>query len=351
MNWGKKAINFRLISFFILITILGTHTIIQSQEKAQSAVDLIKKSIDEEGTEAAIEEFKLLLKDREHYSFEEREFLSLGNEYLMDKKPLMAEVVFTMTLEAFPDSISALRMLAHSYYILGDEERSLKTAKKMMSVRSKVELADFMDKNRDSLAKSAEEVIKKSLEATGGREAWEAVSTMVVVFSVQSTAGEQYQIERMYKRPFFYRQGLRGDADFTATDGTTCWRVNSGQWAEIPNFNLSQVSMDNCLLNYEAVGIYYEFMGLDYFNGSPVYHLKRTFRDGFVEDLYFSALSYLLTEIRSDYVQSQPFMKSFRSLWNYREVNGVKIPFVFIRNMGSLEPPHGGGSYQRFFGR
>jgi hypothetical protein len=35
-------------------------------------------------------------------------------------------------------------------------------------------------------------------------------------------------------------------------------------------------------------------------------------------------------------------MKSFKSLWNYREVNGVKIPFVFMRNMGSLEPPHGG---------
>jgi len=41
-------------------------------------------------------------------------------------------------------------------------------------------------------------------------------------------------------------------------------------------------------------------------------------------------------------VQHAPFMKSFMSLWNYREVEGVKIPFVFIRNMGSLEPPHGG---------
>jgi len=35
-------------------------------------------------------------------------------------------------------------------------------------------------------------------------------------------------------------------------------------------------------------------------------------------------------------------MKSFMSLWNYRDVNGVKMPFVFMRNMGSLEPPHGG---------
>ena len=27
---------------------------------------------------------------------------------------------------------------------------------------------------------------------------------------------------------------------------------------------------------------------------------------------------------------------------NYREVDRVKLPFVFMRNMGSLEPPHGG---------
>ena len=82
-------------------------------------------------------------------------------------------------------------------------------------------------------------------------------------------------------------------------------------------------------------------MGFDYFNGSPVYHLRRTFRDRCVEDLYFSARTNLLTEIRSDYVQSMPFMKSFQSLWNYRDVDGVKIPFVFMRNMGPLEPPHG----------
>jgi len=49
-----------------------------------------------------------------------------------------------------------------------------------------------------------------------------------------------------------------------------------------------------------------------------------------------------LTEIRSDYIQSWPFMKSFLTQWNYKEVEGIKIPFVFIRNVGSLEPPHGG---------
>ena len=342
MQWRKLAFFFGLIFYLFLNLIFGIQPYDQNKEQGRSAVELIKKTFDEQGPEAAREKFKQLLADRDIYVFEEKEFLSLGNEYLEAKKPLEAEVIFAMAVEIFPDSISALRLLAHSYYISGAEEKSLEAAEKMMSVRGKIELADFMNKNRDSLAETAEEVINRCLEATGGREAWEAVNTMVVVFSVQSTSGEQYQIERMYKRPFLYRQGLQGESDFTATDGTTCWRVNRGQWTEIPNLNISQASMDNWLLNYEAVGISYAFIGLDYFNGSPVYHLKRIFQDSFVEDLYFSALSNLLTEIRSDYVQNQPFMKSFRSLWNYRSVEGVKIPFIFIRNMGSLEPPHGG---------
>jgi len=83
-------------------------------------------------------------------------------------------------------------------------------------------------------------------------------------------------------------------------------------------------------------------MGFEHMNGSPVYHLRRNYRNGFVEDLYFSALTNLLTEIRSDYVQGNPFMKSFMSQWNYRNVERIKIPFVFMRNMASLEPPHGG---------
>jgi len=199
-----------------------------------------------------------------------------------------------------------------------------------------------MDKNRDSLAKTAEEVLARSIEATGGGKAWEAVNTMVVVFSVQSTSGEQRRMVRMYKRPMLYRQGLEGSENFNSTDGTTCWDINGGKWEVIENAFLPLASMNQWLMGYEAFGISYRLMGFDYVNGSPVYVLRRTFRDGGIQDLYFSAITNLLTEIRSDYVQNRPFMKSFQSFWNYRDVNGVKIPFVFIRNLGSLEPPHGG---------
>jgi hypothetical protein len=343
MNWKKSEICFGLLFSFALVGTVGMNACSRNRARGQSAAVLIKRSLEDAGPVAAREEFTRLLKYKDLYVFDEGEFLSLGNDYLKAKTPFLAEAVFEMSVEAFPGSISGLRLLAHSAYMSGHEENSLKAQAKMMSIRGKSELADFLKKNGDSLASTAEEVIERCLDATGGKAAWATVKTMVVVFSIQSTAGEQPRMVRMYKRPFLYRQGLEGSPNFVATDGTACWRVNGEEWKrESSNSYLPLVSMDRWLLDYEAFGIAYEFMGFDHINGSPVYHLRRTYREGFVEDLFFSILSDLLTEIRSDYVQHQPFMKSFLSLWNYRDVNGVKIPFVFMRNMGSLEPPHGG---------
>jgi hypothetical protein len=60
------------------------------------------------------------------------------------------------------------------------------------------------------------------------------------------------------------------------------------------------------------------------------------------EDLYFSIETGLLTEKREQYPQSYPVMLSYMSFWDYRDVGGIRIPHVFIRNVGVLGPPHGG---------
>jgi hypothetical protein len=342
MNLKNAGIILGSFVFIALLVNLRIQPSTQDRGELQSAAALIKKSLDEKDIEAARNQLDLLVKDKASYVFDEAEFLALGNDYLKAQKPHFAAAVFEMDVEIFPDSLSAIRLLAHSYFMSGDEERSLRTAAQMMAARNKVELADFLGKNRSSLASTAEEVIDRSLRATGGREVWQAVKTMVVIFNVQSSSGKQHQIIRMYKRPSLYRGGAKGSSNFTATDGQTLWQVSGDKWRETEDVPLRETSMDGWLLDYERVGISYAFTGFDYINGSPVYRLRRTYRNGVEEDCDFSALSNLMTEIHSDYIQGMPFMKSFMSQWNFREVDGVKIPFVFIRNMGPLGPPHGG---------
>lgn len=310
----------------IMVLALAPSGILAQAEKTSAAAQ-VKKAIEEMGLASAKDEIMWILQNRDRYAFDEEEFTALGNEYLKVGKPHLATAVFEAAVEAFPGSVSALGLLAHSRCLSGDEAGSLEVQARMMAVRGEAELAEFLGKNHDFLAKTAEEVIARSIEATRGRKAWEAVNTMVVVFRVQSTSGEQQRMIRIYKRPLLYRQGLGGSESFSSTDGMTCWNVSGGEWKETDTFYLPLASMDNWLLGYEAFGISYRFMGLDHLNGSPVYRLRRTYRNGRVDDLHFSALTNPLTEIQADYVQHRPFMKSFQSFWNYRDVNGVKIPF------------------------
>ena len=250
-----------------------------------------------------------------------------------------------MAAEIFPNSTNVYRLMAVAHYAAGDAEQSLEVIAKMMSIRGEATLADFLKKNEGKLAATAEEITERHIEATGGREAWKAVKTMVLVFSVQSTRGQQTRLVRMYKRPYFFRQGLESSGRFNATDGESVWNVSEKGWRKIGGNShpyIRMASLDNWLIDYSTKKVSYTFIGLEYLESSPVYHLRRTFWDGYQEDLFISALTNLLTEIRSDYVPGQPFMKSYKSLWNYREVEGIKIPYVFIRNVGSMGPPHGG---------
>ena len=341
MKKQKSTVWAGLLICICLITAVGSDRPgLQDNQKA-SAAALIKKSIEEQGIEPARDIFAGMMKDKDRYVFDEREFQGLGMEYLKAGDAPKAVFVFEATVELFPQSFNAYRFLSHALYRSGDEETGKAVQKRMIDVRAGIMLKDYLDKNRDTLASTADEVIARSIDATGGRAAWEAVQTMVVTVSTQGSDGNPYRLERMYKRPAYFRQGIEGADSFAATDGRTFWRVQNGQWTVNENFHLRLVSMDNWLLGYKDYGIAYEFVGYHFING-PLYHLRRSFADGYVQDLYFSTVSNLITEEKGDYIQMLPFMKSFMSYWDYREVGGVKIPHVFIRNVGGLEPPHGG---------
>ncbi|MBN1273944.1 MAG: hypothetical protein JXB26_16895 [Candidatus Aminicenantes bacterium] len=337
-----------IFAFFCLAGVLS-FTVLNldaRQEPArESAAVILKKALEETGIDGARATFFLLKTNRGQYSFVEREFLDLGNALIKDGRPQEAVSILEMASEVFSDSPNIYRFQAVAMYAAGFGEKSLEPLKKMRSIQFDSILADFMKKNEGRLSSTAEDVIEKYIGATGGKEALRAVKTMVVVFSLESTAGRQERMVRMYKRPLYYRAGPENGSRFTATDGKTVWMVSEKGWEKMEENAAAYIrfaSIDDWFLDYTSQGISYTFIGLECLDFSPVYHLRRTFSDGFFQDLYFSAATNLLREVRSDYIQYQPFMKSYRSLWNYREVERIKIPYVFIRNVGSLGPPHGG---------
>ncbi len=328
----------------LLICIFSLSLFAQEDPSKGSAATLIERTLDEKGIEAAKAKFFLLKIQNDTDSFVEKEFIALGNRLLQADRFKDAVCVLEIANEVFPNSPDLYRLLATSYYKDGNTDQSFACIRKMRSLRDAVALEDFIQTNEGMLASTAEEIIEKHIEAAGGSAAWLGIQTMVVELSTHSTSGNSVTLIRMYKRPFLFRQGVKGATQFVATDGERAWNVKDNEWHEIqvklkPFIPLA--SMDNWLIDYAAKGISYTFIGLEFLNDSPVYHLRRTLGDGRTQELYFSALSNLLTEIRSDYVEPWPYMTSYFSLWSYREVEGVKIPFVTIRNVGPLGPPHG----------
>jgi len=346
---GKKHVRFTIVIHLAVMMAVTASFVIFAQEEAagekESAAAMIEQALEKTGIDGARAKFFLLKTKKEDYSFIEAEFTALGNKLIQAERPQDAVAVLEMGAKLFPDSINMYWFMANAHYKAGNSKQSLEVIAKMRSIRDEATLAAFVKENEGKLASTAEEVIERHIEATGGREAWKAVKTMVVVFSVQSTRGEQTRIVRMYKRPYFYRQGLEGSDRFTATDGESVWQVSEKGWKKREgdsNPYVWMASIDNWFIDYSKKGVSYMFIGLEFLESSPVYHLRRTFWDGYHQDLFISALTNLLTEIKSDYVQMMPFMESYYSLWNYREVEGIKIPYIFIRNVGSLGPPHGG---------
>lgn len=342
----KKYIQINTVihTVLILTCMVSLLSFAQEETAKKSAATIIEQALDDMGIEATKAKFFLLKAQKDAYSFVEDEFLTLSNRLLQADRYKEAASILEMAAELFPQSINLHRLLATSYYKDGYTERSFASIKKMRSIRDGAMLGDFITKNEGKLASTTEEVIERHIEASGGEAAWNTVKTMVMELSTHSTSGESITLVRMYKRPHLFRQGVKGSNRFSTTDGERVWNVRDNEWQEIQSKikpYIPVASMDNWLIDYAAKGISYALIGLEFLNDSPVYHLRRTFRDGRTQELYFSALSNLLTEIRSDYIEPWPFMMSYFSLWNYREVEGIKIPFVTIRNVGPLGPPHG----------
>lgn len=311
----------------------------------ESAAAVIEKVLDSGGLDAARARFLLMRIQQEPFAFEEGEWISLGRRLMRSGRASDAAGILEMAVDTFPDSINIRMFLAMACYSAGDYQAGLVHAQKMIDLRGKAGLAGFLKNNPTPPLKTARQVLDRHLEVTGGASAWKNVRTLVVVLRGHDTRGRNPErIIRMYKRPALFRQGIEGGDRFMASDGETVWSVSGKEWKTVdpaanPYHRLG--SIDNWMLADSGRGITNVLVGLEPLNYAPVYHIRRTFPDGFEQDLYFSAITGFLTEIRSEYIAGLAYMTSYFSLWDYRKTQDISLPNITIRNIGPLGPPHG----------
>lgn len=321
-----------LCTAIILFLLFVSSSDFSAQEKASpqmnSAAEIIAKFIEENGSVAAHDKFNELiaLKDVE-YSFKESEFLSLGYDFLRAGKTVDAIEVFKMTAEVFPDSYNTYMSLGRAYRMIGDYGQDQKSVEKAFALENRDLLAKFLEKNKDTLAKTANEVIERHLQAIGNRERLEKIKTMVITYSGFDSIDQETLITRYYKFPHFIRQDNPTNGISIATDGDKVWRITTGKWEELTNSNWVYIpDIYGDFIDYRKRGITYNLLGVEAIDRHIYYHLVKKYADGESRDYYFSAETGLFRMERRDFGVG----KDIKSHWDYRHHEGILIPHLFV---------------------
>ena len=183
-------------------------------------------------------------------------------------------------------------------------------------------------------------IIDRHLAAIGGRDALGAVKTMVVRGRNASLGGADRPLIRYLKRPNLLRQqDAPGATAYVVSDGSKVYQVGGSGRAEVTQpwaAPLRHTTIDDGLLDDEELGIRYEYLGADGIRTGPwkFHHLRRVFKDGYAEDLFFEADSGLLRMRIEDNGRAK------RVYYDYREVGAIRYPFVTATVFDGLEPPH-----------
>jgi hypothetical protein len=148
---------------------------------------------------------------------------------------------------------------------------------------------------------------------------------------------------RFYQQPNLLRVTRSPEnTSYFVTDGSDVWQVTpegrkkrTEWWAK----SMSHHRIDGNFIDYKDRGIKYEYLGLTGFDQDVYvyYHLRRTFPDGVVEELYFDIDTGLLYGILP---VSSPRNDTPQFYLDYRDIGGILFAHVWSRESGSVSPPH-----------
>jgi len=187
-------------------------------------------------------------------------------------------------------------------------------------------------------AQTADEIVKKALEARGGVDKLKAVQTERVTGRITFSRDVEGTFVVELKRPLkmHVEISIEGQKIIRVYDGKSSgWMINpfaetkdvqplsSEDLKNIPD----ESDFDGPLVDYKAKGNQIELTGKENLDDKPVYRLKVTNKNGDIRIYFFDASSFLLLKwqgIRKTGGQDLPW-ESFFS--DFHEVQGLKYPF------------------------
>lgn len=189
---------------------------------------------------------------------------------------------------------------------------------------------------------TVDELIARNLESKGGLARMRAIQTMKQTRRM-TLQGMESPVVVYAKRPNMVRQEIAagGRTVVLAYDGVTPWIVNplTGSTDPIQVMGPQADSIqqdsdfDGPLVDYREKGLNIELIGVETLGAAKVYHLKLVTRKGLIQHYYLDEKTALEVKVVMD-LEPTTMEQEFS---DYREVEGIKIPFVVRTFMNGVK--------------
>ena len=188
-------------------------------------------------------------------------------------------------------------------------------------------------------AQSADSLIAKYIEASGGMARIQALQTLRRTGKFTGSGGFEAVVVQENKRPNSVREefSIQGMTGINAHDGHDGWKIEPWQGKRDPeplgeeemHGILDDADFDGPLVNYQAKGNRVEFQGMEQIEGSDAYKLKVTRPNGDISFYYLDTEYYVPIRIDTQRMIRGAPQEFETSLGDYKQVAGVYLPFSF----------------------
>jgi outer membrane lipoprotein-sorting protein len=187
-----------------------------------------------------------------------------------------------------------------------------------------------------SRAQTVDELIKKNTDARGGVQKIKAIKSIKASGKV-TEQGLELPITLQQKRPGMVRidATFQGKSLVQAYDGETGWKIDPFQGSPEPEKMAGddlkeaqeQADLDGPLIDYKQKGHTVELIGKEDMEGTPVYKLKITLKNGDIRNVFLDAENYLELRVSAKRKTPGGELEIDQYVGNYKPVNGVMFPF------------------------
>ena len=191
-------------------------------------------------------------------------------------------------------------------------------------------------------AQGLQEILENHFETIGQEKLLEIQSIHATGKMMQM--GMEFPFEMMNVRPDKIKMiiDVQGSKIIQACDGELVWAINpmSGSSEAIdvtgPEADglIESSDLDGQLWKWEEKGHQLELEGTEEIEGSELFVLKLTKKNGNIDYYYMDPDSYLIIQIKSKTIMQGSEVESEAIMSNYQDVNGYIMPFTVEQRMG-----------------